>query len=65
MTQQGYENKIKDLEKQIEAVENIAKEDGIFYEWLYSGLPTNEYEDFVESITYPFWEKSNKTKKQQ
>lgn len=40
-----------------EAVENIAKEDGIFYEWLYSGLPTNEYEDFIESLTHSFWEK--------
>ena len=32
-----------------EQVEVIAKEDGIYYEWLNNNLPNNEYEEWEES----------------
>lgn len=47
----------------LEAAEYLAKEDGIYYEWLNYNLPQNEYDEFIDNTFIKWLEELNETGK--
>lgn len=42
-----------------EAIEVIAREDGIYYDWLNQHVPNNDYEEFVGDLFSKFMKELN------
>lgn len=51
------ESKLETIESTIEEkVTIIAKEDGIYYEWLNGNVPDNEYEEYFDNMYLKLYE---------